>query len=284
LAPLARSRGRARAEAGVRRLALAGACRVAPWRLGIGAGPRAMDAVVAEFRRFDCNGDGSITRNELSRVLKGLQPGLWTESKITQLMDAVDRNHDGLIQFEEFVSFCYGNQELARLVVENDVAIERAAQALMAKARSAHAAVKLGDWAPALRYVGEHPEVATFQVGSSGSTLLHEAALSGSWKVLSQLVSCKADVHALNKAGQSVVEVAPAHVHGELAEMLRRADAEAADPARGEPTSSEPVSEGQQSSSQPCPFSPSHHHMFGDCDSQPLLSKAMLSEASVRSN
>uniref|UniRef100_A0A7S4PS37 Calmodulin n=1 Tax=Alexandrium monilatum TaxID=311494 RepID=A0A7S4PS37_9DINO len=55
------------------------------------------------FKQFDENGDGVITRDELSKVFMTIDPAHWTERRLQLLMDAADTNHDGHIHYEEFV-------------------------------------------------------------------------------------------------------------------------------------------------------------------------------------
>mmetsp|Transcript_890 Transcript_890/g.2052 ORF Transcript_890/g.2052 Transcript_890/m.2052 type:complete len:739 (+) Transcript_890:87-2303(+) len=65
-------------------------------------------ATLDAFRRFDADGDGHITREELAAVLKELEPTVWTDRTIDSLLNAVDTNRDGRIDYEEFVEWCMG--------------------------------------------------------------------------------------------------------------------------------------------------------------------------------
>ncbi|CAK9013011.1 Calmodulin (CaM) [Durusdinium trenchii] len=63
--------------------------------------------VVAAFKRFDKDGSGSISRQELAAVLKGLNPTAWDDASIDRLMRGADRSGDGLLQIEEFVEWVF---------------------------------------------------------------------------------------------------------------------------------------------------------------------------------
>lgn len=55
------------------------------------------------FRKFDSNGDGKISRSELSSVMSALECRA-TEEEIDRMMKEADSNKDGFISFEEFVA------------------------------------------------------------------------------------------------------------------------------------------------------------------------------------
>jgi calcium-dependent protein kinase len=55
------------------------------------------------FRTFDLDGDGKITRDELSKVLNGNSIKTLGKGKIERLIAEVDRDGDGAVDFEEFV-------------------------------------------------------------------------------------------------------------------------------------------------------------------------------------
>jgi diadenosine tetraphosphatase ApaH/serine/threonine PP2A family protein phosphatase len=59
------------------------------------------------FTFFDTDGDGSISRDEFKTGLASLATVLgktFTEEQVYQLVDAIDSNHDGQIDFQEFLT------------------------------------------------------------------------------------------------------------------------------------------------------------------------------------
>lgn len=61
------------------------------------------DKTVELFRRLDENQDGTVTRDELKRVFKFLDPLRMDNDRLDMLLHSVDTNKDGAIQYSEFV-------------------------------------------------------------------------------------------------------------------------------------------------------------------------------------
>jgi len=63
--------------------------------------------IVDTFKKFDQNGDGKISRDELKRVLKSISQGKssFDDSAVDAMLGASDTNKDGFISYEEFVSW-----------------------------------------------------------------------------------------------------------------------------------------------------------------------------------
>ncbi|CAH9082790.1 unnamed protein product [Cuscuta europaea] len=60
------------------------------------------------FEKFDANGDGKISAEELSGVMKDLGSSISSE-ELKQMMDEIDTDKDGFINLQEFADFCKGD-------------------------------------------------------------------------------------------------------------------------------------------------------------------------------
>ncbi|CAN4086624.1 unnamed protein product [Withania somnifera] len=67
-----------------------------------------MDEVQQVFKRFDANGDGMISADELSGVIHALGSGTSPE-EVTRMMEEIDADRDGFISLQEFSEFCKGD-------------------------------------------------------------------------------------------------------------------------------------------------------------------------------
>jgi len=67
--------------------------------------------VMNTFKRFDTNGDGRIDRSELKKLLQKLDQNTFSDENTEKLMDAVDINKDGMVQFEEFLAWVVGGSD-----------------------------------------------------------------------------------------------------------------------------------------------------------------------------
>mmetsp|Transcript_122598 Transcript_122598/g.216055 ORF Transcript_122598/g.216055 Transcript_122598/m.216055 type:complete len:367 (+) Transcript_122598:53-1153(+) len=67
----------------------------------------AADSIKTVFRRYDANGDGTISSVELRSVLKAISPAgkTFTDREIDSAFARIDVNKDGLIQYDEFVDW-----------------------------------------------------------------------------------------------------------------------------------------------------------------------------------
>ena len=79
--------------------------------LGFNSLPMAKSEVLTEdektvleaFNRFDADGSGSISREELGQVLKSLDPEGWDKDSIDQVLADADASGDGSLQIKEFI-------------------------------------------------------------------------------------------------------------------------------------------------------------------------------------
>ena len=80
----------------------------------------ASEQVLEAFQKFDQDGSGSISREELGEVLKSLD-NAWEDEAIDELLAQADESGDGELQLKEFVgglfaedshferrAFCFG--------------------------------------------------------------------------------------------------------------------------------------------------------------------------------
>jgi len=67
------------------------------------------EKIIDLFKRFDVNGDGTIELDELSSVLKVLDPKKWDDAKVRNLMSIMDTDKDRSISYEEFVDWVCGS-------------------------------------------------------------------------------------------------------------------------------------------------------------------------------
>lgn len=61
------------------------------------------------FQRYDADGNGVITPEELTALFSELDPGL-SENEIKQIIGVSDANKDGVIDFKEFVDWLFGRK------------------------------------------------------------------------------------------------------------------------------------------------------------------------------
>ncbi|CAE7453444.1 CML22 [Symbiodinium natans] len=62
------------------------------------------------FKRFDKNGDGKLTVEELASVLGRLGEGGLSEDECQQLFDSLDKDSDGKLTANEFIDYIFGGE------------------------------------------------------------------------------------------------------------------------------------------------------------------------------
>jgi len=65
--------------------------------------------LVQVFKRFDVNGDGRIGRDELGTILHSLGKAVFTPEEVDKMLDIVDTNKDGYIDYAEFSQWIFSN-------------------------------------------------------------------------------------------------------------------------------------------------------------------------------
>lgn len=68
------------------------------------------ESVLAAFKRFDQDGNGSISREELAAVLKELNPD-FEDATLHQLFSSADASGDGQLQLEEFIAWIFAEDQ-----------------------------------------------------------------------------------------------------------------------------------------------------------------------------
>lgn len=69
-----------------------------------------MGEVEKTFNRFDANGDGKISTEEFSGVMKALTADT-TAEEVGHMMTEMDTDKDGFVNLHEFATFCKGETD-----------------------------------------------------------------------------------------------------------------------------------------------------------------------------
>eukprot|EP00931_Biecheleriopsis_adriatica_P026952 TRINITY_DN16301_c0_g1_i1.p1 TRINITY_DN16301_c0_g1~~TRINITY_DN16301_c0_g1_i1.p1 ORF type:complete len:232 (+),score=45.03 TRINITY_DN16301_c0_g1_i1:72-767(+) len=85
-------------------------------------GNQSFRRVRRSFEQFDVNGDGVITAEELSTVMKTLDASTWTDEKLEALFLAIDADTSNKISFREFTTWAFTDsvpeEEIAKEVLD----------------------------------------------------------------------------------------------------------------------------------------------------------------------
>ena len=77
------------------------------------------------FKVFDVNGDGCISRQEITRIVRDLSylftfednpKGYNAETLGAMAFQEMDINHDGWVTEEEFISACFGHKQISTML------------------------------------------------------------------------------------------------------------------------------------------------------------------------
>jgi len=94
--------------------------------------PAVQREVLYVFQQFDRNCDGVIDKSELAEVLKHIDGSVWTEARVNQILKLADKNGDGKIQLDEFVSWMFGGdsngEELAARLKDTIALVNKAVE------------------------------------------------------------------------------------------------------------------------------------------------------------
>jgi len=84
---------------------------------------RAGDKIKETFQKFDSDGNGVISLSELKAVLQSLPvpagTRAFTESDFDKFLEAMDENHDGVIDYNEFTDWLNHDSETAQCIMKN---------------------------------------------------------------------------------------------------------------------------------------------------------------------
>mmetsp|Transcript_73810 Transcript_73810/g.161486 ORF Transcript_73810/g.161486 Transcript_73810/m.161486 type:complete len:302 (+) Transcript_73810:391-1296(+) len=69
------------------------------------------EKVLDTFRRYDADHNGVMSYGELHKLMRDLNHGKWTEAESDRLLLAIDKNRNGTIDINEFVSYVFDNAQ-----------------------------------------------------------------------------------------------------------------------------------------------------------------------------
>jgi len=78
--------------------------------------PRAKLAgeLLKTFQNLDINKDGVVTRSELAALMGELDYKVWTDAKVKVLMDQIDTNRDGIIEYDDLVAWAMSSSVVVK--------------------------------------------------------------------------------------------------------------------------------------------------------------------------
>lgn len=73
--------------------------------------PASHQDIIEIFRRFDTNGDGFISKQELGKVFQLIDPVYWNEARVSLLFEAADVDGDHRLRYSEFVAWLHESDQ-----------------------------------------------------------------------------------------------------------------------------------------------------------------------------
>jgi len=70
------------------------------------------EKVIEAFQKFDADGSGNISREELAEVLKALDPDEWDNAAVDEVLAAADKNGDGELSIKEFLNWAFSESDI----------------------------------------------------------------------------------------------------------------------------------------------------------------------------
>ncbi|CAJ1345553.1 unnamed protein product, partial [Effrenium voratum] len=70
------------------------------------------EKVIEAFQKFDADGSGNISKEELAEVLKALNPDDWDNASVDEVMAQADKNGDGELSVKEFLNWAFAESDI----------------------------------------------------------------------------------------------------------------------------------------------------------------------------
>ncbi|CAJ1332561.1 unnamed protein product [Effrenium voratum] len=70
------------------------------------------EKVIEAFQKFDSDGSGNISKEELAEVLKALNPDDWDNASVDEVMAQADKNGDGELSIKEFLNWAFAESDI----------------------------------------------------------------------------------------------------------------------------------------------------------------------------
>mmetsp|Transcript_161006 Transcript_161006/g.283755 ORF Transcript_161006/g.283755 Transcript_161006/m.283755 type:complete len:134 (+) Transcript_161006:117-518(+) len=69
--------------------------------------------ILETFQQFDLNENGTIELEELTAVIRQLDPDGWPDRKLKRMFASMDMDRDGCVNYEEFLRWAWGDPVLS---------------------------------------------------------------------------------------------------------------------------------------------------------------------------